>query len=281
MIDSHVHFWRRRGPHDIRIIERIAGMQHDFMPEDLKPLCQKLGVDGVVVVEAAATLAETRDLLDMAEVNPFVRGVVGWVDLASPDCVAALAILAARPAFVGVRVQAQETSGLGVLETPAAREGLEALARHGRALDLLVTSRQLGVARQFIRGHSELRIVVNHCGRPLVMTGDLQPWADDMRRLARGTGAVCKLSGLIERALFEWRPVDVEPYVLHLLDCFGPERLMFASNWPVSNLHGTYARWWEALAEILDRQGLGVDDRQSLFETTAVRAYRLPAAQSE
>jgi len=102
--------------------------------------------------------------------------------------------------------------------------------------------------------------------------------ASSARRPARETGAFCKLSGLIERALFEWRPADVEPYVLHFLDCFGPERLMFASNWPVSNLHGTYARWWEALQEILDRQGLGVDERRHLFETTAVRAYRLPPA---
>ena len=85
MIDSHVHFWRRHGPHDLRIIERIAGMQHDFMPADLKPQALPLGINGVVVVEAAATLAETRDLLDMTEVDPFVRGVVGWVDLASPD----------------------------------------------------------------------------------------------------------------------------------------------------------------------------------------------------
>ncbi len=280
MIDSHVHFWRRRGPHEIRIIERIAGMQHDFMPADLKPQALPLGIDGVVVIEAAAALAETRDLLDMAEADPFVRGVVGWVDLASPDCVAALGALAARPAFVGVRVQAYEVGGLGILDDPAVRPGLEALARHDRALDLLVTPRQLGLATEFIRAAGELRVVVNHCGRPLVMTGELQPWADDMRRLARETKAFCKLSGLVERALFEWRPADLEPYVLHLLDCFGPERLLFASNWPVSNLHGTYVRWWEALQEILDRQGLGSDERQQLFEGTAVRAYRLPPARS-
>jgi L-fuconolactonase len=277
VIDSHVHFWRLDRKDPIAINRAIAGLTRDFLPDDLRPLCRPLGVSRVVLVQAAPSVDETHFLLDLARQDELVAGVVGWVDLEADEVPASLASLKARPSFVGIRALPAEIPTPRWLASPAVRRGLRALAEADLSLDLLVRSDQLTESLEALEAVPDLRANINHCGRPVVVCREWEPWATTMRELARRTRAVCKLSGLIERGGFQWAVEDLQPYVGHLLSTFGPDRLMFASNWPVLNLTGTYRRWWDGLSRVLEGLGVSATDRLAIFRGTAARFYRLQA----
>jgi len=274
-IDSHVHFWRLDRNHPIAISRAIGGLTRDFLPDDLRPLCQPLGVSRVVLVQAAPSLDETRYLLDLARQDDLIAGVVGWVDLEADDVPAVLDSLRGQPRFVGIRALPAEIPAPHWLARPSVRRGLRALAEAGLSLDLLVRSDQLAEGLEVLDAIPDLRADINHCGRPVIVCREWEPWASTMREIAQRTPTVCKLSGLIERGGFTWSVEDLKPYVGHLLSCFGAERLMFASNWPVLNLTGTYRRWWDGLQAVLEGFGISDADRLAIFRGTATRFYRL------
>jgi L-fuconolactonase len=274
-VDTHVHFWRLDRNDPIGINRRIAGIERDFTPEDLRGLTEPLGISRVVVVQAAPTTTETEHLLDLAVNDPFIAAVVGWVDLESEEAPRTLGALAKRAKFAGIRAMVSETRLPGWLSRPSVRRGLSALRDLDLALDLVVRPTQLPDALRLVREMPGLRANINHCGRPLIVAHEWQPWAELMAAIGTQSEIVCKLSGLIERGGFEWSLDDLRPYVSHLLASFGPDRLMFASNWPVSNLTGTYRRWWEALNQVLADLGVGGNARTAIFHDTAVRFYRL------
>lgn len=274
-VDTHVHFWRLDRNDPIGINRRIAGIERDFTPEELRGLAGPLGVSRVVLVQAAPTTTETEYLLDLAASDPFIAAVVGWVDLESEDAPRALGVFAKRAKFAGIRAMAAETRLPNWLSRPPVRRALAALRDLDLALDLVVRPTQLADALQLLREVPGLRVNINHCGRPLIVAHEWQPWAELMAAIGAQAGAVCKLSGLIERGGFEWSLDDLRPYVIHLLGVFGPDRLMFASNWPIINLVGTYQRWWEALNRALDDLGVADAARRAIFHDTAARFYRL------
>jgi L-fuconolactonase len=274
-IDGHVHFWRLDRKDPIGINRAIAGLAHDFAPDDLRPLCRPLGVSRVVLVQAAPSLDETHYLLDLARQHDLIAGVVGWVNLEADEVPATFDSLRAQPKLVGVRALPAEIPTLHWLTSPAVLRGLRALAEADLSLDLLVRSGQLTEALEALETLPQLRANINHCGRPVIVCREWEPWASTMRQIAQRTQAVCKLSGLIERGGFEWAVADLKPYVGHLLSTFGPDRLMFASNWPVLNLTGTYRRWWDGLALVLEGFGISEADRLAIFRGTATRFYRL------
>jgi L-fuconolactonase len=277
-VDAHVHFWDLAREHPIGVNRRIAGIERDFRPGDLRPLCEPLGVRRVVLVQAAPAVAETRDLLRLAEVDPFIAAVVGWVDLAADGCGATLDALRASPKLAGVRAMAADVREPDWLTSAPLLRGARTLAARGLTLDLLARPSQLRAARVLLEAVPDVRAVLDHCGRPLVVAREWTPWADDIAALARLPNALCKLSGLIERGGFEWTVDDLRPYVDHLLDTFGPDRLMFASNWPIINLVGSYRRWWDALQTALDRAAAPAAARTAVFRTTAERFYGLDGA---
>jgi L-fuconolactonase len=274
-IDSHVHFWRLDRNHPIGINRAIAGLSHDFLPDDLTPQCRPLGVSRVVLVQAAPSLAETRDLLDLARHDDLIAGVVGWVDLEAGDVSGALDSLRDPPKLAGIRALPAEIPVPHWLARPAVRRGLRALAEADLACDLLVGSHQLAESLEVLEAIPDLRANINHCGRPVIVCREWEPWATTMREIAQRTRTVCKLSGLIERGGFQWSVEDLKPYVGHLLSCFGADRLMFASNWPVLNLTGTYRRWWDGIHLVLEGLGISDADRLAIFRGTATRCYRL------
>ena len=274
-IDSHVHFWRLDRNDPIGINRAIEGLAHDFLPDDLRPLCRLTGVSRVVLVQAAPSLDETHYLLDLARKDELIAGVVGWVDLEAEEVPATLDSLKAQPRFVGIRALPAEIPAPHWLSRPAVRRGLQALAGADLSLDLLVRSDQLAESLDVLDAIPDLRADINHCGRPVIVCREWEPWASTMREIARRTRAVCKLSGLIERGGFQWAVEDLKPYVGHLLSTFGSDRLMFASNWPVLNLTGTYRRWWDGLDLVLEGFGISESDRLAIFRGTATRFYRL------
>ena len=272
-IDAHQHYWKIArgdygwmGPH-------VAPIMRDYMPGDLAPHLEAAGIARTVVVQAAPTVAETQFLLDLAEREPGIACVVGWVDVWAPDAAATLARLAARSKLRGIRPMLQDLDDTLAILDPAALRTLADLAVRGLAFDALVQPRHLPVIAALADRLPELQIVVDHGAKPFIEAGKTEPWASDMAALARRGNVVCKLSGLVTEAGRNWSAAVLGRYVEHLLACFGAERLMFGSDWPVVEMAASYGDWWAAAQELTS--ALPEPERQALFGGTAKRFYRL------
>jgi L-fuconolactonase len=274
MIDAHQHYWFWSPRAQPWIGESMAVLRRDYLPRDLEPLLAQGGFQGSVAVQAAQTHEETRFLLRLADAHPSILGVVGWVDLAARDLEARLERLAAHPRFVGVRHIAQDEPDYRYLARPDVVAGIAHLARHDLAYDVLVYPRQLPAALALARALPGQRFVLDHLGKPEVRARHVEPWATDVRALARCPNVVAKLSGLVSEAEhLDWRPADFAPYFDVALSAFGPERLMLGSDWPVCRLAAEHA---EAVAVVLDGiSALSPDERAAITAGTAQRTYRL------
>ena len=279
-IDAHTHFWEEDYPEKVWIRKKIAALGRRFSPEDIKPLMKATGVEGIMLVQAAPEEEETYYFLDISDKEDFVLGVVGWINLENSEeqITASLDAFQQHPKFKGVRNHPPQEFASSWLRDPKAIRGYRVLAGHGLPCDLMVTVRQLDETRELLLEVPELTAVINHGGRPSVMTGELEPWATQMRAIARDTNAYCKVSALVERASQEWTAESVRPWVESLLESFGADRLLFASNWPVMTIMATYVGWWEALQEILDAIGVSSAARDALLGGTAARVYGLDVA---
>ena len=272
-IDSHIHLWRRADGDDVWVAHKVGGLARDFTVQDWRAHADASGVDGAILVQAAHSIAETERALALAAAEPRIVGVVGWADLHADSLAADIARYQAHPKLVGIRPLPPGTFGADWLGDPRSRRGLATLAQAGVAVDLLVKWPGLLRARDLLADLPEVRVVLNHCGRPDTMTGLLEPWADDLKAFAQATTATIKLSGLIERAGIEWTPQSLRPYIETVIDAFGPSRVMFASNWPVLEIGGTYAGWVEVLRSALVEIGLSDAERGEILAGTACRAY--------
>jgi L-fuconolactonase len=272
-IDAHQHFWRlSRGDYGW-LTPNLDVLYRDFEPPDLLPLMQGAGVERSVVVQAAPSVAETRFLLGLADTTEWIGGVVGWIEMASGDAVETLEALATHRALRGVRPMIQDIPDpdwmLGDALTPA----FEALERCGLVFDALVTPVHLPRLGSLLKRHPALTVVVDHGAKPDIAGGGTETWARDIARIAGDTAACCKLSGLVTEAASDWDDAALRPYVDHLLDCFGPERLLWGSDWPVVELAGGYAAWREASLRLL--AGLSADQSAAILGGNAARIYRL------
>lgn len=272
-IDAHQHFWRRdRGDYDW-LTPALAPLWRDFLPEDLAPLLDRHGISGSVLVQAAPTEAETQFLLSMARSRNFIRGVVGWTDLAAVDAPERIAVLATDPLLKGLRPMLQDLPDDDAILHPSVQPALAAMARHGLALDALVRPRHLPRIVSVRAQHPQLRIVIDHGAKPDIAGGDLARWACDLAAVAADGTTHCKLSGLITEAAADWSVADLAPIAQAVLAAFGPGRVMWGSDWPVLNLAGDYAGWVAATEHLL--AGLAPDDESAVLGETARRFYRL------
>ncbi|MBO4161109.1 amidohydrolase family protein [Micromonospora sp. MMS20-R2-23] len=280
-VDAHHHLWvRARHPQPWIDPATMAAIDADFTPADLARVTRPVGVTGTVLVQANSTEAETVDLLGVAADDPVIRGVVGWLDVTAPDVTERLGRLrAARGGYllVGVRYSVQDEPDPAFLDRVDVRRGITAVGAAGLAFDLLVRQHQLGAAGRLARDLPEVRFVLDHLGKPALGGTDLDGWARDLHALAGAANATAKLSGLVtEVHRAPWTPQDLRPAVDHALDAFGPDRLMFGSDWPVCLLASSYPRWVDTLAELLDPLGDG--ERAAIWRHTARRVYRLESA---
>ena len=273
ILDSHIHLWRRADGDDVWVASKIGGLARDFSVDDWRAHADASGVAGAILVQAAHSIAETERAIALAAANPRIVGVVGWADLHGESLAADVARLATHPQLVGIRPLPPGTFGADWMADPRTERGLATLGAAGIAVDVLVKWPGLTRARQLLERLPQVRVVLNHCGRPDTMTGLLEPWSSDLKAFARATSATIKLSGLIERAGIEWTKESLRPYVETVIDAFGPSRVMFASNWPVLEIGGTYEGWVGALRAILDDIGLAEADRGAILAGTACRAY--------
>ncbi|UKY49169.1 amidohydrolase family protein [Streptomyces inhibens] len=273
-IDAHHHLWdltRREQPWmDGPWADPI---RRSYALTDLTPHLTAHGVDGTVLVQSSSSYEETAELLALTAAGP-VRGVVGWADLTDPALTEALAALPAG--LVGIRHQVQDEPDPDWLTRPDVLRGLGVLADAGLVYDLLVTPRELAAAHTAVRALPQLAFVLDHAAKPAVAQGDWQPWADAISGLGRLPNLSCKLSGLVTEADWDaWRPQQILPYARHVLDVFGPDRVMFGSDWPVCTLAAGYEDV-VALAESATGQ-LGAAERSAVFGGTAGRVYGIGA----
>jgi L-fuconolactonase len=272
-IDAHQHFWAvARGDYgwltpDLDVIYR------DFTPDDLSPMLKDAGIEGTVLVQAAPTVAETEYMLSLADETPFIKGVVGWVDFEAPDAAIQIAALDAHPALVGLRPMIQDIADplwmLGDALTPAFAE----LTTRGLTFDALTLPQHLGPLKKLLAHHPDMKVVIDHGSKPLIRDAILEGWAADTAALASDTNAWCKLSGLVTEAAPDWSVDDLRPYVDHLLNTFGPSRLIWGSDWPVCTLASSYERWLETTGVLLSQ--LSSSERDAVMGGNAARAYNL------
>jgi L-fuconolactonase len=248
-VDAHQHVWQlTRGDYGwLQPSAALAPIYRDFVLDDLRPLLAAEDIAATVLVQAAPTEAETRFLLEVARHSRgLVQGVVGWTDLASPAAIDAIASLAQDGLLKSVRPMLQDLADPDWIAKPQVQPALGALPQLGLRFDALVKPTNLRSLREMLERHPELEAVVDHCAKPDIAAGQWQPWADDVRRLAANTAAYCKLSGLVTEARQDWTVARLRPYVEHVLDCFGAERVMWGSDWPVVTLAADYASWSRA-----------------------------------
>jgi L-fucono-1,5-lactonase len=270
-IDAHQHFWSlQRGDYGW-LTPRSGSIYRDFGPGDLAPLLQKAGVERTVLVQAAPTEAETRYLLDIAAATSYVAGVVGWVDLAAPNAPDRLVLLAANPLLRGVRPMLQDLPDPRWILGERLRPALAALRELGLRFDALVKPEHLPPLLRFLDRNPQLPVVIDHGAKPPIGSGSLETWKRDIREIARTTPAYCKLSGLVTEANVDWSTEDLRDCVSHLIECFGPGRIMWGSDWPVVELAGGYKRWLEAARACISL--ISSEDSERIFGTNAAAFY--------
>ncbi|MET9894203.1 amidohydrolase family protein [Streptomyces sp. NPDC006465] len=277
-VDAHHHVWDL----SVRDQEWITGpelqpLRRKFGITDLARVAGAAGVDRTVLVQTVTVAEETPEFLALAEESPLVAGVVGWTDLTRPDVAEELARLLEVPGgrrLRGIRHQVQAESDPGWLLRPDVRRGLAAVAEAGLVYDLVVLPHQLPACALAATDHPGLTFVLDHLGKPPIAEGTLDPWASAVRELAALPNTVCKLSGMVTEAdPARWTPDDLRPYADTVLEAFGPDRMMFGSDWPVCTLAATYGQVLRT-AEALTA-GLAESERHAVFAGTATRVYRL------
>jgi L-fuconolactonase len=277
-VDAHHHLW------DLSVRDQdwitgidLAPLRRNFLFTDYQLLADASGVTGSVAVQTVTVPGETPELLALAAAGDLIVGVVGWTDLTAPDVADRIADFREQPGggkLVGVRHQVQSEPDPDWLTRPDVLRGLAAVARAGLVYDLVITAGQLPAATRAAAALPGLRFVLDHLGKPLIAGGHIEPWAQDLRRLAALPNTSAKLSGLVTEADWHhWKVADLRPYAEVALDAFGPARLMFGSDWPVCTLAGTYG---DVLCAARDLTvGLSPAEREAVFAGTATSVYGL------
>jgi len=278
IIDAHHHLW------DLGVRDQdwitgpaLAPLRRDFLLDDYQHLAAGYGVAASIVVQTVTVAAETPELLALAAASDLIAGVVGWTDLAAPDVADKIAALTEMPGgakLVGLRHQVQSEPDPDWLTRPDVLRGLAVVARAGLVYDLVITAGQLSQATRAAAAVPELTFVLDHLGKPPIASGRTDPWEADLRGLAALSNTSAKLSGLVTEADWHrWKVADLRPYAEIALDAFGPARMMFGSDWPVSTLAASYP---EVLAAARDlTAALTPVECETVFAGTATSVYRL------
>jgi L-fuconolactonase len=240
-IDSHQHFWVYDPREYGWIDDSMSSLRRDFLPIDLKPKLEDSGFEGAVAVQVRQTLEETRWLLELAASASYIQGVVGWVDLRSAHVRPQLEAFAGSPKLVGIRHIVQSEPDDRFLLQPDFLRGIAVLGEFDLAYDILIYPKHLPVAAEFVRRFPGQRFVLDHLAKPPIGNGEVRSWARGIRELASSPNVFCKLSGLVTEADWHrWKSEDFTPYLDSAFQCFGPERLMIGSDWPVCTLAASY-----------------------------------------
>lgn len=273
MIDAHHHLWRFTEEEFSWIDSEL--IRCDFLASDLDAVLVENQVSGAVAVQARCSLEENEFLLSQASLSPMIQAVVGWVDLKSAEVGAQLDECRANPVFKGVREITQGASDAEFFEHPRFHEGIRELTKRDLSYDVLIFQDQMKAATRFIDQHPEQRFVLDHAGKPVIQSGEFPDgWERNIREMAQREHLVCKVSGLVTEVRDEtWDDGLMQRYFDVLLESFGPQRLMFGSDWPVSLTASSYTRWRESVQQYFS--SLTKDEQAAVHTETARTFYQL------
>ena len=270
-VDAHQHFWQLAARAGAWPPPTLAPIHRDFHPDDLADLLHQNGVAATVLVQSLPDEADTRFLLELADRHDFIGAVVGWVDLKAPDAAGRIAALAAHPKLRGLRPMLQDLDDDSWIDDPAVTPAVDAMLRHGLRFDALVLPRHLPSLLAFARRHPGLPIVIDHLAKPVMGAVPDPRWLRDMERLAAEPQVECKLSGMVTETGPGWTVEQLAPYARHVLEVFGPERVIWGSDWPVLRLATDYTAWVDASEALLAH--LDPAQRDAVFGRNAMRFY--------
>lgn len=272
-IDAHQHFWQYDREKHAWIDEEMKVIRKNFPPNDLFPLLQEAQIDGTVAVQADETWRETEYLLDLASQYPWIKAVVGWVDLANPKLADYLDIASESPKLKGFREVLQSKNPDHMLR-PEFIKGIHQLGKRGYTYDILIFPTHLDASLKLVSKCPDQPFVLDHLAKPNIKSGEWKEWRKKLALLAERELVYCKLSGMITEAdLKKWTYEDILPFMEIALELFGPKRLMYGSDWPVCLVAGEYERVWEAINRFSN--SLSVSEKQKILGETAEDFYRI------
>lgn len=275
-VDGHQHFWKYEARRDTWMTDEMSVLKRDFLPEELVQECKTNRIDASVAVQADQSENETLFLLELAEANSQIAGVVGWVDLRSPRLAERLEFFSRFEKLRGFRHIAQAEPDDRFLMRDDFVRGIAQLRRFGFTYDLLIYPRQLPAALELVAKFPEQRFVVDHLAKPAIRNANIANWAGPMRRIAENSNVFCKLSGLVTEADWHrWKAADFRPYLDVVFEAFDSDRLMFGSDWPVCLLAASYQQVKQIIEDYL--KNFGAQDREKIFGGNATQFYGLEA----
>jgi len=274
IIDSHQHFWKYESEKHSWINDEMAVIRRDFLPADLKKVYEENGVDGCVTVQADQTLTETDFLLKLSNENDFIKGVVGWADLRSPDIDSVLEKYYSEKKLKGWRHVVQGEADHNFLMRPDFLRGISYLEKYGYVYDILIFPHQLGATLEFVKQFPHLKFVIDHIAKPYIKDGFFEGWAVMMKEIAEHENVYCKLSGMITEADYStWTPQQIVPYMDWVLKAFGTERIMYGSDWPVCLVAGNYGQVKKLVTDFIGTLSDG--EQKAIMGENAVDFYNL------
>lgn len=272
-IDAHQHFWQYNPQRDRWINEEMSMLKHDFLPENILPVLQQHQFDGCVAVQADSSEKETTFLLELAEDNAFIKGVVGWLDLCNENIDVRLNHFSKYKKLKGLRhiVQAEPD---GFMLQKEFQHGISALEKYDFTYDILIFPHQLEEAIELVSKFSKQKFILNHCAKPYIKDNKINIWKKNLEKLARFKNVACKVSGLTTEANWNsWNQKEIQPYLDVVFKAFENDRLLFGSDWPVSLLAGNYTETVGLIENYI--QQFSKTEQQQIIGLNAINWYNL------
>ncbi len=272
IIDSHQHFWIYNPVRDAWIDDTMKILQRDFLPEHLSPILNELSINGTISVQADQSEDETEFLLDLAQKNKFILGVVGWIDLKAKNVEERLEYFSSYKKLKGFRHIVQAEPDANFLFDEKFQNGISLLNKYNFTYDILIFPHQLPSAIKFVKNNSDQKFILDHIAKPYIRRNEIKPWARDIIELAKSPNIFCKLSGIITEADHKnWKAEDIFPYLDIITEAFGIDRLLFGSDWPVCLLGGSYKHTLDLIKEYFKNES--EETREKIFSKNAISFY--------
>lgn len=273
-IDAHQHFWQYHPVRDAWITAEMAAIKRDFLPEDLEPLLAANGFDGCVLVQSDQSEAHNGFMMQLATEHPFIKGVVGWVDLCAENIKDRLSYYQEQKIIKGFRHVLQAEQNRAFMLRPAFKRGIAALREFGFAYDILIYADQLPYIPEFVSSFPEQKFVIDHIAKPNIKEKQFEDWQKHMKAAAQHENVSCKISGMVTEADWQhWKKEDFTPYVDTVVEAFGADRIMFGSDWPVCLVAASYAEVVNIVKEYFT--SFSATEQDKFFGQNAIRFYNL------
>jgi L-fuconolactonase len=273
-IDSHQHFWRYNPAEYGWISDQMKVLRRDYLPAGLWPELQRNSFHGSIAVQARQTLTETQWLLELADQNPFIKGVVGWIDLCAADAEQQILKFVKNPRFVGVRHIIQDEPDEAFMLRAEFINGLRCLQKYDLTYDLLIFPKHLTNAIKLVDRFPGMRFVIDHLAKPLIKKQIISSWREGLIEIAHYPNTWCKISGMVTEADWQnWKYEDFVPYLDTVLESFGPDRVLIGSDWPVCTLAGNYHKVIAIVLRFIEKYSSG--QQAAILGQNAKIVYKL------